>query len=135
MWQKVFSAPGNYDETVKDAVIDHRGNLLITGEQFSSSTYSDILVVKYSASGTLRGQIPSTVSGHGFDSVIQFVWTTPTIIMWVRCSFKRLILCGNLTKYTPAGLRVYNMDIPAIGSFRMVLITRMDFSTLTQQHM
>ena len=121
LWQNVYSSPGNYDETVSDAVIDHQGNLVITGNQFSSSTYSDILIIKYSTSGTLLWSDTIDGSAHGFDSGNSIcVDDSDNYYVGSDIVSSALFFCGNLTKYTPAGSRVYNIDIPAIGSLNGV---------------
>lgn len=52
-WAKIYTGPtlgNNFDEPT-GIVIDHAGNIIVTGYSYNSGTYYDFLTIKYSPSG------------------------------------------------------------------------------------
>ncbi|MFN8166967.1 MAG: T9SS type A sorting domain-containing protein [Bacteroidia bacterium] len=113
LWQEVFTSVGDYNEIPSSAVVDHQGNIIITGEQFNASNFSEVLVVKYSPSGTLQWSDTIDGSGHRYDKGFS-VCVDDSDNIYVSSYIFTNTFCGGLTKYSPSGSRIFNIVIPTI---------------------
>ncbi len=110
-WTRIFSRSGDRTETLQGITTDLNGDIILTGECFTSSNVADALVAKYASSGQLLWSDSLNGTSNLYDRAIAAcvddsnnVYVTGYVY---NGSFK-----GFLMKYSANGQRQYSITIP-----------------------
>lgn len=112
IWRTKWGGPSGKSESIKSAVLDMNGDLVLCGEYFNSANLNDILIMKYSKSGQLQwldtingtSQLYDQGKGVCVDDANNYYFTGYSL----SGTYK-----AKLLKYSPAGQQLWSMLIPS----------------------
>lgn len=113
MWSEVFARSGDRTERPYGAVVDHAGNLIVTGEGFTTNNIADVLILKYSSSGLLMWSDSIDGTSGMYDRGIS-VCVDDNDNIYLTGYIYNSVFKGFLTKYTSSGNQVYHTIIAGL---------------------
>ncbi len=119
MWSELFARSGDRTEKPHGAVLDHAGNLIVTGEGFNTNNVADILILKYSSSGSLLWEDSIDGTSNMYDRGIS-VCVDDSDNIYMTGYIYNGAFKGFLTKYTPSGNQVFHQIITGLQQGQVV---------------
>ena len=113
LWSEVYTRSGDRNERPHGAVVDHAGNLIVTGEGFDVNNVADVLLLKYSSSGQLMWEDSIDGTSGAYDRGSS-VCVDDSDNVYVTGYLYNGTFKGYLAKYSPAGTPMYLTIIPTL---------------------